>query len=331
MQHLRCKRTPVHLFSKSFVFTNSTNFPLTSRIKIDTDKLTGITHVMLNLPQKNRLDVKILKDIKILATILKKDKNIRTIILSGGGHAPKTSSDTKSILKVKSPMKNKETVLNSSSGYNSIDGSIIEKKSKHNLSSSSISLPESRLFQKYKSLETFGQDISFLFRDIPVPIIAVLNDICFGFEFQLSLSADLRFCKPYSKLLIMEENLGLISDLTASVTLRELVRIDTAKELAMTRRILTGKEAESIGLVTKVNDNPLEEAENMAKNMIEKSPDSIAMTKLLFQDTWVVSDQRCLNMETMLQKKQLGSWNQLVASGKIFGVKWLPYCKRKNY
>ena len=44
--------------------------------------------------------------------------------------------------------------------------------------------------------------------------------------------------------------------MTASITLRELIRIDAAKELTMTGRIFTGEEAYTLGLVTKVCDDP---------------------------------------------------------------------------
>ena len=68
----------------------------------------------------------------------------------------------------------------------------------------------------------------------------------------------------------MESRWGLIPDMGASVTLRELLRIDVAKELTMTGRIISGLEAEKIGLVTRCVDDPLEEAMKVAKEIIER-------------------------------------------------------------
>jgi len=44
---------------------------------------------------------------------------------------------------------------------------------------------------------------------------------------------------------------GLVPDMAISVTLRELISIDVAKELTMTARMFTGLEAKEYGLVTK--------------------------------------------------------------------------------
>jgi enoyl-CoA hydratase/carnithine racemase len=62
--------------------------------------------------------------------------------------------------------------------------------------------------------------------------------MCFGGGMQIALAT------PDCKISIMEAKWGLIPDMSASVTLRELVRIDVAKELTMTTgRIISGTEA----------------------------------------------------------------------------------------
>lgn len=55
-----------------------------------------------------------------------------------------------------------------------------------------------------------------------------------------------------------------------------------------------------------------------------RSPDSVAASKRLFQDTWVADESICLTTETRLQKKMIASWNQLAASSRNFGLN-LPY------
>ena len=116
----------------------------------------------------------------------------------------------------------------------------------------------------------------------------------------------------------------------ASIVLRELVRMDIAKELTMTGRIISGTEAEKLGLVTRCVEDPMDEAMKVAKEIIQRSPDSVAATKELFQSTWMVADdETCLKTETKLQLKLIGTWNQIAAAGRQFGVN-LPYFHRKE-
>lgn len=63
--------------------------------------------------------------------------------------------------------------------------------------------------------------------------------------------------------------------MSASVTLRELVRMDVAKELTMTGRVLNGKEAALLGLVTRCVDDPMAEAEKLALEIVERYASAI--------------------------------------------------------
>jgi len=91
----------------------------------------------------------------------------------------------------------------------------------------------------------------------------------------------------------------------------------------------TLQEAAELGLVTRCVDDPLKEAQVLAEQIVQRSPDSVAMTKQLYQQTWVAPEEYCLRLETELQRKLLVSWNQLAASGRNFGWK-LPYFQRRK-
>ena len=118
----------------------------------------------------------------------------------------------------------------------------------------------------------------------------------------------------------------------ASITLRELVRIDVAKELTMTGRIISGTEAASYGLVTQSVDDPLSHVERLAKEIAQRSPDALAGAKRLYQTAWVATPDEtdCLHLESDLQRGLIASWNQLAASGRsALGFK-VPYFKRRE-
>ena len=65
-------------------------------------------------------------------------------------------------------------------------------------------------------------------------------------------------------------------------------------------------EAQRIGVVTRLADEPLEEALALAEEIVGRSPDSVACAKELLQTTWHATEDECLNTETALQRKLLG-------------------------
>jgi len=160
-----------------------------------------------------------------------------------------------------------------------------------------------------------------LWRDIPVPVIAVTHGKCWGGGFQIALGADFRYSTPDCQFSIMESRWGLIPDMGGSIALRELMPIDLAKELAMTARLFDGNEAKSMGLVTHVNEDPMAAAMAFAEEIKSRSPDAIANTKILYQNAWFGTIRQALRWETKLQKKLLGRWNQraAVSQGKKEG------------
>jgi enoyl-CoA hydratase/carnithine racemase len=269
-----------------------------NRVQCQIDTNTGIARVTLNRPSKmNALDMKMFEAIADTAVSLKSDRSIRAVILSGSGRAFCTGLDVPSFLRHQ-PIKSMTRLMERTNH----DGQIVSN---------------------------LAQDVGYLWRDLPVPVIACLHGMCLGGGLQIALGCDIRLATPDCKLSVMEAKWGLIPDMSASVTLRELLRIDVAKELTMTGRVVSGTQAAELGLVTRCVDDPLQEAEILAELIVQRSPDSVAMTKQLYQQTWVAPEEYCLRLETELQKKLLGSWNQLAASARNFGWK-LPYFQRKR-
>ena len=108
----------------------------------------------------------------------------------------------------------------------------------------------------------------------------------------------------------MEIKWGLIPDMSGTQTLRDLVRLDVAKDLAFTGRIVDAPEAQQIGLVTYLKDDPREAAFAMAREIAQKNPQAITLGKLLFETTWHGSDARGLEIEEKLQATLLMTPNQ---------------------
>jgi enoyl-CoA hydratase/carnithine racemase len=292
-RHSRLQSLRPANFRCSF-FSSTTDEDTSTKDPVDVSvDAKGIAHVRLNRPDKlNALDMQMFEQLTTTARDLQSDRSLRAVILSGNGRAFSTGLDVKSILR---------------NDPNASIERLLERDGKSNL----------------------AQDVGYIWRELPIPVIAALHGMCFGGGLQIALGADIRLATPDCKLSIMEAKWGLIPDMSASVTLRELMRIDVAKELTMTGRVFIGTEAVAYGLVTRCVEDPQAEALQLAQEIIQRSPDSVSLTKELYQKTWVAaSEEYSLKLETELQLKLLKTWNQLAASGRNFGFK-VPYFRRK--
>jgi len=112
---------------------------------------------------------------------------------------------------------------------------------------------------------------------------------------------------------VMEIKWGLIPDMTGSQTLRHLVAVDVAKELTFTGRVFDGSEAKQLGLATKICDDPVAAAGDVARTIASKSPDAIRVGKRLLDESRTFDVATGLALEAKLQGLLLGSPNQMEA------------------
>lgn len=176
----------------------------------------GIFHVLLNRPEKmNALNLEMFETITSTAVSLRENQAIRAVILSGNGKAFCTGLDVKGV--AVNPL-NFPKLLNKPGRT-----------------------PSSNL----------AQDVAYMWRQLPFPVIASLHGMCFGGGLQIAMGADFRISTPDCQLSVMEAKWGLIPDMSASVTFRENVRMDVIKELTMTARIFSGTQAQTYGFVTR--------------------------------------------------------------------------------
>ncbi len=159
----------------------------------------------------------------------------------------------------------------------------------------------------------YVQQAAWVWTEVPVPVVAALHGNVFGGGLQLALAADIRYVTADAALSIREIKWGLIPDMTASQTLRHLVRLDVAKELVFTGRSVDGNEAVALGLATRVEDDPKAAATATARAIATRSPDAIRGGKRLLNEAWAVDTAAGLRMEEDIQRGLLGKPNQLEA------------------
>ena len=194
-----------------------------------------IAYITLNRPDKhNGLDKQMIVDLVKVAKKINNNNAIRCVILQGEGASFCAGLDFNSVAK------NPSMIV--------------------------------RFFLKLPwTKDNMFQRVAHIWRDLSVPVIAVVHGNCFGAGMQIILACDYRIATPDANLSILEMKWGLIPDMSGMATLSQLTRIDIAQELTMTGRFFSGNEALEYGLVSKVSDNPLAEATLLAEKICQQS------------------------------------------------------------
>ena len=245
--------------------------------RVETEVREGIAYVRLARPDKhNGMDFAMLQAVIDACHSLHCDRSIRVAILYGEGPSFCAGLDFKTVL--------------SKPGSAAVGYAKLWKLTRND-------------FQTW----------SMAWRELPIPVIAAIHGSCYGAGIQLALGADIRIAAPDAKLSVMESKWGLVPDMGGAALLRELVPIDVAKELCFTGRVLSGIEAQSLGLVTRVDADPLAAAEKLALEMVTRSPDAVAAAKFLMQDVWHTDESSALTAERRWQRRLMARANQRIA------------------
>lgn len=118
-------------------------------------------------------------------------------------------------------------------------------------------------------------------QSLPIPTIAVVDGYAFGGGLELALRCDFRIVSKTAKMGLTELNLGIIPGAGGTVLLPRLVGEAKAKELIYLSRVISGEEAERIGLAhAAVEKEALwETAKAWAQKLCTRSPLALAAAK----------------------------------------------------
>src|SRR5271170_2272967 len=157
------------------------------------------------------------------------------------------------------------------------------------------------------------QQAAYVWRTLPVPVIAAIHGVALGGGFQIALGADIRYVAPDARLAIMEIKWGIVPDMAGIALMRELARSDVIRELAMTGRVFTGAEALTYGFATSLHADPLAAARATAKEIAGRSPDAVRAAKRLLNMASDADTAAILIAESKEQAALIGSPNQVEA------------------
>ncbi len=241
----------------------------------------NVAEVALSRPEKmNALDLEMFRAIGEAGESLKGNKAVRAVVLHGQGANFCAGIDT------------------------SVFGTLIAEID---------DIREQMLNPPAGEVANLFQKPSFVWQELGVPVIAALQGAVYGGGAQIALGADFRIAAPDVRFSIMESKWGLIPDMGITQNLPKLLRADQAKELMMTGRILDAPEALSLGLVTRLADDPLNAARSFAAELVTRSPEVLRDAKRLVEESWSATDGYGLKLEAELQAKIIASPNQVEA------------------
>jgi enoyl-CoA hydratase/carnithine racemase len=158
-----------------------------------------------------------------------------------------------------------------------------------------------------------AQRVAYDWQRLPMPVLAAIHGNCLGGGAQIALGADIRISARELQLCVMEIKYGLIPDMGITQVLPALVGLDVAKEIVFTGRTIGADECLDLGLVTRVCEDPLAEAKELAVQIASKSPHAIRFGKRLLNEAYTGRSEDALKLEAELQRALIGSPNQIAA------------------
>jgi enoyl-CoA hydratase/carnithine racemase len=158
-----------------------------------------------------------------------------------------------------------------------------------------------------------GQQIAWVWQELEVPVIAAVHGHALGGGLQIALGADIRISHPDTKWSVREVHWGLVPDMTGTFILSNLVRPDVAKELTMTARMVDGREAFELGLVTRLSESPYDDAMALAGEIAARSPGAVRGSKELFNRLFLDGAAAHFAEERRVIGSQIGTLNQVEA------------------
>lgn len=238
----------------------------------------GVADVRMNRPDKmNALDQAMFEGLAAAAREIGGNGKVRAVVLSGEGRAFCAGLDFMSFMAM------------GGNGGGSGGG---------------------LLARSAESPANAAQLAAYAWTALPQPVIAAVHGVAYGGGLQIALGADLRIVARDAKLSVMEIKWGLVPDMSGTQTLRHLVRLDVAKELTFTGRVVQADEARALGLVTRIAEDPLAAARALAQEIASKSPDAIRLGKRLLDESRHADESTGLALEASFQAKLIGSPNQ---------------------
>ncbi|MFL6744699.1 MAG: enoyl-CoA hydratase family protein [Sphingomicrobium sp.] len=139
-------------------------------------------------------------------------------------------------------------------------------------------------------------------RACPQPTVAAVEGVCAGAGAILAMASDLRIAAPSAKTAFLFVRVGLSgADMGACAILPRIIGHGRAAELLFTGRGMGADEALAWGFWNRLSDDPLADAQALARDLARGPTLAHAMTKRQLDAEWHVSIETALDMEAEAQ------------------------------
>ena len=172
---------------------------------------------------------------------------------------------------------------------------------------------DNSLIPRTHGITNTWQQAAWVWRSLPVPVIAAVHGVSFGGGLQIMLGADIKYIAADTKLAIMEMKWGLVPDMAGTQLMRHSVRDDIIRELTYTNRIFSGEEAVRYGFATHLSEEPLQDARKLAAEIAGKSPSAVVQAKKLLNGAPYLNQEDGMMLESECQEAIIRKKNQLEA------------------
>lgn len=169
-----------------------------------------------------------------------------------------------------------------------------------------------------------------LTREIPKPIIAMVNGLALGAGCELAMACDIIIASDDARFGQPEIKVGIIPGGGGTQVLPRLVGEKKAKELVFTGNIISAEEALRIGLINRVvpKEKLKEATEEFVNSLLEKSPLILKFAKMAINKSLETSLSAGLAYESNLCAICF-STEDMKEAGKAFTEKRTPHYKGK--
>lgn len=233
----------------------------------------------------NALDSEMFAAIPMVGDQIRLDPNVRVVVISGAGGNFSAGLDKSNFSSV---LENNTLAING------------DERSP-------------QLAERTHGIANLAQYAAWMWRELPMPVIAAVEGFCLGGGLQIALGADMRYAKAGSKFSILEMRWGIVPDMSSTQIMRHMIRDDVIRELTYTAKIFDAEQAKEWGFITDIVDDPLTHAMSIAKDIALKNPHAIRAAKKIIDASNYLTAADGLLMESVEQDQIMGAPNQIEA------------------